>query len=169
MWMRLVRVRGGAPSVFPMKPSAVSSSSKTTRTIRYKNHLSTFFPSSNPPPITFLSPVSPTRRPLSTATCSPQIPLATIEDCCSDAGGHACVYTRLLYIYSYMCLLFIFMAVTELVFFLVGGGDDINVLPKKGSRVLLKGMSFTELQVCTNCPQFYFCIFQPICFLSIFY
>lgn len=53
--------------------------------------------------------------------------------------------------------------------FLVGGGDDINVLPKKGSRVLLKGMSFTELQVCTNCPQFYFCIFQPICFLSIFY
>ncbi|KAH9708941.1 Radical SAM domain-containing protein [Citrus sinensis] len=112
VWMRLVRVRGGAPSVFLMKPSAVSSSSKTTRTIRYKNHLSTFFPSSNPPPITFLSPVSPTRRPLSTATCSPQIPLATIEDYCSDAGG----------------------------------GDDINVLPKKGSRVLLKGMSFTELQ-----------------------
>ncbi|KAH9773292.1 Radical SAM domain-containing protein [Citrus sinensis] len=120
VWMRLVRVRGGAPSVFLMKPSAVSSSSKTTRTIRYKNHLSTFFPSSNPPPITFLSPVSPTRRPLSTATCSPQIPLATIEDYCSDAGGHACVYTR--------------------------GGDNINVLPKKGSRVLLKGMSFTELQ-----------------------
>ncbi|KAK9188931.1 hypothetical protein WN944_020336 [Citrus x changshan-huyou] len=112
VWMRLVRVRGGAPSVFLMKPSAVSSSSKTTRTIRYKNHLSTFFPSSNPPPITFLSPVSPTRRPLSTATCSPQIPLATIEDYCSDAGG----------------------------------GDNINVLPKKGSRVLLKGMSFTELQ-----------------------
>ncbi|KAL9423933.1 hypothetical protein AB3S75_035929 [Citrus x aurantiifolia] len=112
VWMRLVRVRGGAPSVFLMKPSAVSSSSKTTRTIRYKNHLSTFFPSSNRPPITFLSPVSPTRRPLSTATCSPQIPLATIEDYCSDAGG----------------------------------GDDINVLPKKGSRVLLKGMSFTELQ-----------------------
>lgn len=117
VWMRLVRVRGGAPSVFLMKPSAVSSSSKTTRTIRHKNHLSTFFPSSNPPPITFLSPLSPTRRPLSTATCSPQIPLATIEDYCSDAGGHACVYTRLLYIYSYMCLLCIFMAVTELVFF----------------------------------------------------
>lgn len=104
VWMRLGRVRGGAPSAFVMKPSAVSSSSKTLRTIRYNNHLSTFFPSSNPPPITFLSPVSPTRRPLSTAACSPQNPLATNFAYCSDTGEHTRVCTCF-FIYLYVFVL----------------------------------------------------------------
>lgn len=50
----------------------------------------------------------------------------------------------------FVCLYLCVMGVTVGAFLLPGSGDDGNVLRKKGSKVLLKGMRYTELEVCVN-------------------
>lgn len=129
MWMRRVRVVLVANHPLMASPSA-------TLSIPHSHHCYQSFPPLKPSPFSFSNSLSTsTRRCLSTTGCSSPLPLVDLGKLISCIQKIP-VWFRILFIYF----------ISSAVYFWTGNGD-MDAIPQKGAKVLLKGMRYSELEV----------------------